>query len=634
MVMAANPSHASTTPLPAPTVRQRMRSIVPHGRTLTTEEWNRRHRAILIIIVLHIFGLFAFGLIRGYTVPHVAVDVGAVAVFALWATQPYGGRKVRASLASLSLLTASAMLVHLSGGKIEAHFHFFVVIALLMLYQDWLPYLVAIGYVVLQHGVIGTMFPTAVYDHAAAQTNPWFWAGVHGAFVLAASVANLTYWRVSENDHAKTLAALGQAARIDGLTGAVNRRGWEEVLPRALSAARRMGFKVCVALVDFDNFKDFNDSWGHQKGDLLLMRSVAAWKAELREEDTLARFGGDEFAIILPDCDIGAAQHVLERLLAVTPENQTCTVGLGVWNRRESASDFVSRIDGALYEGKRQKRPQPNSVHVATTSISRSAETNWSQRIPRLVSERLIRANYQPIVRLEDMRVFGYEALARPVDDSEGTEIEGMFEAASRLGHLRDLDWACRRAALEGGVDSSSEHPIFVNISLSALLDPIHGADQMVMLAEWSGRTADEIVLEITEREEARDMERLTEVVAEYRNHGFRFAVDDVGEGHSTLELLLATSPEFIKVARSLTAGTTSNNAVAAIQAIVTLASAQGGHVVAEGIESEEVLSTMRGLGVQLGQGYLLGRPTKPSLERLLGHSRLYAMRLAANQAA
>jgi len=87
---------------------------------------------------------------------------------------------VRAVLASLGLITASAVLVHLSGGYIEMHFHFFVMVVIIALYQDWIPFLLAIGYVVLHHGVVGVLLPTAVYNHPAAIAQPWLWAAVHG----------------------------------------------------------------------------------------------------------------------------------------------------------------------------------------------------------------------------------------------------------------------------------------------------------------------------------------------------------------------------------------------------------------------------------------------------------------------
>jgi diguanylate cyclase (GGDEF)-like protein/PAS domain S-box-containing protein len=188
--------------------------LVPHGRTLSREDWDRRHRAILVVLGLSIIGLVVFGAYRGYSPFHLVIDGGAVAFFNACAWQPLGGRKLRSTLASIALLTAASMSVHLSGGSIEAHFSFFVVITLLMLYHDWLPFLVAIAYVVGEHGIIGVLLPTAVYNDPAAQTNPWLWASIHGAFVVAASVANLAHWRLSETDHQRTLATENSYRRL------------------------------------------------------------------------------------------------------------------------------------------------------------------------------------------------------------------------------------------------------------------------------------------------------------------------------------------------------------------------------------------------------------------------------------
>lgn len=589
--------------------------VVPHGRVLPAEDWDRRHRVIVIILWLYAAGLVGFGWFQGYSPTHLAVDGGAVAVFAAWATQPLGGRKLRACLASLGLLVAAALGVHLSGGKIEAHFAYFVVIALLMVYQDWLPFLVAIAFVVLEHGTIGILLPAAVYDHAAAQSNPWAWAGIHGAFVLAASTANLAYWRFSEIDHERAMAAQHKAARVDGLTGATNRRGWEEELPRTLALAGRNALPLSLAILDFDNFKDYNDSWGHQKGDLLLQRAVDSWKMSLREEDVLARYGGDEFGLIMPGCNLASAVSVLDRLYALAPEGQTCSVGVGLWNGEESASELIARVDSALYERKKRKALDSNHIIVARDDSTRPGTMAWTDRIPRLLAGRNIDAAFQPIFELGERRVAAYEALARPADDPKCESVEGLFDAAKRLGYLRDLDWLCRRAALEQGDAAVRRWPLFINVSLASFLDPIHSVDQMVLLCQWAGRSPHQVVLEITEQAEARDLRLLQSVIHAYRDEGFRFAVDDVGEGHSTLELLIAADPEFIKIARSLVANLSAQSARSAVEAIIAFAGSQGSRVIAEGIETDEELQAVRDLGVTMGQGYLLGRPQRQRRE-------------------
>jgi diguanylate cyclase (GGDEF)-like protein/PAS domain S-box-containing protein len=190
-----------------PAAWRRLGAALPQGRDLSAADWDRRHRAIVVILGFYTVGLVAFGVLRGAPPLHVILDTSGVVLLTAAAAQPWGGRRLRSTLASLALLTAASVGVHLSGGSIEAHFAFFVVISLLMLYQDWLPFLIAIAFVVAEHGIGGIFIPTAIYNHPAAQSEPWLWAGIHGAFVLAASAANLAHWRLSEDDLRKAQAS-------------------------------------------------------------------------------------------------------------------------------------------------------------------------------------------------------------------------------------------------------------------------------------------------------------------------------------------------------------------------------------------------------------------------------------------
>ena len=182
---------------------QRVVAYLPAGGTLTKAERLQRHRAILVVLWIHVAALFAFGLINGYDVVHSLSDAAALLPWAVAASWPRVGFRLRAVSACLGLLTASAVLVHLANGAIEAHFHFFVMITVIALYQDWLPFLVAIGFVVLEHGLGGALVPTAVYNHADAWANPWKWAAIHGAFVLGSCAALIAHWRLSETHQAQ-----------------------------------------------------------------------------------------------------------------------------------------------------------------------------------------------------------------------------------------------------------------------------------------------------------------------------------------------------------------------------------------------------------------------------------------------
>jgi signal transduction histidine kinase len=182
----------------------RVKDVLPGGGSLPDEMWERRHRAILIVLWVHALAIAVFAALSGAPVLHDIAEGGVVALIAVLATFARGSRSLRAALAAAGLLTSSAMLVHLSGGLIEMHFHFFVVIGLLTLYMEWIPYLLAIGYVVVHHGIGGWVNPEVIYNHPAAIDNQWLWAAIHGGFVLAASAASVVAWRLNEHSREQT----------------------------------------------------------------------------------------------------------------------------------------------------------------------------------------------------------------------------------------------------------------------------------------------------------------------------------------------------------------------------------------------------------------------------------------------
>jgi diguanylate cyclase len=142
-------------------------------------------------------------------------------------------------------------------------------------------------------------------------------------------------------------------ARIDPLTGLANRRGWDEQLDRELAQAERSGRPISVALVDLDDFKRFNDAHGHQAGDRLLVAAAAAWQGQFRDGDVLCRWGGDEFAALLPDCSEDEAREIIARVTSTTPSLQSCAAGVAAWDSTETSNELVWRADAELLKQKR-----------------------------------------------------------------------------------------------------------------------------------------------------------------------------------------------------------------------------------------------------------------------------------------
>jgi diguanylate cyclase (GGDEF)-like protein len=167
------------------------------------------------------------------------------------------------------------------------------------------------------------------------------------------------------------LRTVERLSRIDPLTGTLNRRAWDELVGDALRHAERSGESLAVALLDLDHFKAFNDRHGHLAGDRLLKAAVAAWQSQLRPGDSLSRYGGEEFAVLLPRCDQDGALEVVDRLRRVMPEGQTCSAGLAVWSDAELPDELLQRADQALYRAKREGRDRV--AHAAAPVLPRAA---------------------------------------------------------------------------------------------------------------------------------------------------------------------------------------------------------------------------------------------------------------------
>jgi hypothetical protein len=210
-----------------------LRSLLPRGQTLPDDAFEFRHRWIQRLLWFHVVALPVFGVSQGYSVGHSLVEATPVLAIAIAARSRLAPtRRARASLMAIGLLTSSAILVHLWHGTIEAHFHFFVMIPVLALYEDWIPFLLAVGYVAFHHGVAGAIDPHSVYNHTDAYKHPWKWAGIHGFFVAAASAVAIVSWRFNENMRAQTRAESSRRADAEAVATALGRGLRPETLPQ------------------------------------------------------------------------------------------------------------------------------------------------------------------------------------------------------------------------------------------------------------------------------------------------------------------------------------------------------------------------------------------------------------------
>ena len=402
---------------------------------------------------------------------------------------------------------------------------------------------------------------------------------------------------------------LEQLAATDPLTGLFNARAFEH----ALSTITDQPFSLLA--VDVDNLGAINAEHGHEAGDAILRIVATTLQSMLRGHDVVARVGDDEFAVLLPGAGAPSASGVAERMRvamhSLTVPQGRARISVG-WTAAPAGADvaLVRRAsDEVLYRAKSMGRDRVEGESFDMGRLPERFGAQEADLIATVLSSRHINAVFQPIVDLNTSEVVGYKALARPAGYGPTASVDGLFTAARRLGRIRDLDWLCRRAAVRSARFLPGAPSLFLNVSAVSFLDPVHPVDQLLLLLQWAGWAPERTVVEITEQESVRDLARVRLVVAAYREHGIRFALNAREDGTSIPELLLATSPEFIKIDAVSSGWSAEGSPPDALMATLAFAKSSGSQVIARGVETDEMAACMRAVGVPLGQGFLLAEP-------------------------
>ena len=584
-------------------------SFLPAGRPLRAAEFARRHRGLLIVLWLHVPALAAFALVRGFDVVHALSEGALIATFAVVATLGAGPR-MRSLAVALGLVVASAVLVHLWGGAIEGHFHFFVVMTLLALYQSWLPFLVALGFVVLEHGVLGALAASSVYDHADGAQHPWTWALIHGSFVLASCAGNLLAWRLTEDE-----------ALTDGLTGLANRTLF---LDRLESRLRARHSRTAVLFLDLDRFKEANDGFGHEIGDQLLIAVGARLSARLRDGDLLARLGGDEFAVVLTAQDEVCAQATADRLLAVFDEpfqigdlsiRSSASAGVATARPASTPASLLCDADLAMYASKRAGGARCTAFEPAMHDVA-ARRSFLINAFPRALRDGEFVVHYQPIFDIATDEMVGVEALVRWDDPARGLVPPSDFiDAAEHSGFIVELGKYVLRTACTQAAAWREMFPDHPELVMSVNLSPrqLSEADLVGTIARALAETGllpGQLCLEITEGTVMGDLAETVPRLRALSAVGIRLALDDFGTGYSSLAYLQHMPVHVLKVDRSFVAGLREGTpGTAIVRAVVDLAHQLGMAVTAEGIETPEQREILTSLSCDAGQGYLRARP-------------------------
>jgi diguanylate cyclase (GGDEF)-like protein len=571
----------------------------------------RRHRLIVGVLAAHVPALFLFGLLRGYGFGHMLFDTGPVIMLSAISLMPRVPLRWRMIAACTGLVTCSALLVHLWEGTIEAHFHFFVMIGLLSLYQDWVPFLLAILYVVLHHGVMGALHPHSVYANPQAAAHPWRWALVHGGFVLAASLTHIASWRTNE-----------QQLLRDPLTGLPSRLLLMSRLQSALHRLERTGGSVAVLFVDLDRFKVVNDSLGHHAGDRLLLAVTERLRRAVRRHEMPARFGGDEFVLVCEDvADPQDAVAVAERLLKALSqpfefEDGTAfiagSIGIALTSDPQaSPSDLVRDADAAMYRAKEAGGARWSIFDqvVRDRAVARQA-TEAALRAAIDAGELVV--HFQPEIGVASGEMVGVEALVRWERPGQGLVAPAEFiPIAEETGLIVPIGaWVMREACTQA-VRRFDDGRLVVRVNVSArqLAEP--GLTATVAEAlESSGLPPERLCLEVTESVVLEDADRCVAALQGLRDIGVGVSLDDFGTGYCSLSYLRRLPIDSLKIDRSFVRGLGAEaEDDSIVTSVIDLARSLGVSVVAEGVETEDQLEGLRARGCDTVQGFLFARP-------------------------
>ena len=419
---------------------------------------------------------------------------------------------------------------------------------------------------------------------------------------------------------------LQHQALHDPLTGLATRALLTDRIQQALSAAGQHTPGVALLFLDLDRFKSINDSLGHPAGDAILSAVAKVLQGAVRAADTVARFGGDEFVVLCPDCPATQAAALAERIQQAVADcpvppavefRLSVSIGIALSSSRSSTPTTLLRdADAAMYTAKAKGRNRVEIFDEAVGARVRS-RLHLEGELRRAIPAGQLRLHYQPIVELVGRRVVGREALVRWQHPERGLLLPGNFIPLAEESDLIlevgawvvDQAVASAAAALAEG---SAAPVTWINLSAAQLQDR-RFPDLVRQSLARHGVPGTALGLEITESMLVADLACTTTVLEDFRNLGIRCAIDDFGTGYSSLSYLARFPVDTVKIDQGFIAGlgaeTTRRESYAIINAVVGLARALQLDLVAEGIETPSQAEALHGLGCDYGQGYLLGRP-------------------------
>ncbi len=424
----------------------------------------------------------------------------------------------------------------------------------------------------------------------------------------------------------RTLSELEYYSTHDPLTGLHNRRYFNEMLDYEVGRSERHNHEFTVLMLDLDDFKDVNDTYGHPCGDSVLRQIAETMHATMRKGDLATRIGGDEFAIILTETGREGAMVVAEKLRTELREisfessdgktfHITTSIGLVTFpGDAQNVSDLMTGVDIGLYRAK--ELGKDGIAMLESTERIRTERTNrdHAEKLRDALKDERIIPYYQPIFDCRSGKIWAHETLARLVEPNGETQSAGMFiETIEKYGLGRELDRVILRkalAAMRHCMDEGSEPPrLFINLSAQEIQGRgILGFAEQLCLDFDIPPSA--IVFEILERDAIGDMTHMRKFLSNLREKGFSFALDDFGSGYNSFHYLRELHFDYVKIDGAFVRNILNSKIdYALVRNLSHLCQDLGILTVAEFVESQEILEALKAMGIDFAQGFHLDMP-------------------------
>lgn len=407
----------------------------------------------------------------------------------------------------------------------------------------------------------------------------------------------------------------------DYLTGLYNRRKFEEFLSYEIKRSTRHQHKFSVLMIDLDNFKYVNDTYGHATGDIVLKEVTEIFASNLRNADILARIGGDEFAVILPETPYSEGYSVVEKLrsslenspISLMYDQIKLTASFGIAEYPEQGENIESLLTGSDLAMYKAKRSGKNTIARADqTDQEMAAEIQKKgEFLRRAIDEGRVEPFVQPIYNVKNGKLFGYEVLAR-IRDGERVMAAGQFiEVAESLGMACKID----HVVLTKGLAAREEKKLwdiefFFNLSTNSLFNGNYVDLIQGHYAHHPKGLKEGVTIEILEREAIHNVKGLMEIIENMKSEGINFALDDFGSGFSSFVYLKYFDAEYVKIDGEFVKNITVNEKDRIfVKHINQIAQEFGKKTIAEYVEDAETLEVLKEIGVDYAQGYHYGYP-------------------------